>query len=257
MNKNSNFFIFKLGSSQRACLGYRQVILPVLILALFVMNLFAVDLKSIYDIQFTMNAGFDGTYPSPYVNQTVIVQGVVTAIGFEGGRIFISEPQGGAWSGIAVDGVGGRVSVGDFIEVQGRVSEIMGMTVITNARNLRILLRNTPLPKPVSVSVHEALTSEAFESVLVRVSNLSSRNRTNGNFIAAVEDGTSSINIGNGFSANISNLFSTGENLDYVVGIVTFSFNRFSIHPRSSEDVGLVKTSVQASSWGRIKSLYK
>jgi len=220
-------------------------------------SLFSVELISIYDIQFTLNAGFDGTYPSPYVNQTVRVQGVVTATGFEGNRAFISEPRGGAWSGVAVDGINSRVNVGDFIEVQGRVSELMGMTVITNTRNLKVISRNTPLPPPVMISVHEALTSEAFEGVLVKISNLTSRNVRSGNFIAAVEDVTASINVGNGFSANIDSFFQAGENLDYVVGIINFAFNRFSIHPRSSDDVGLVRTGIQSSSWGRIKSLYR
>jgi predicted extracellular nuclease len=216
-----------------------------------------VEVVSIYDIQFTTDPGFDGTYPSPFVNQTVIVQGVVTATGFQGNRAFISEPRGGAWSGIAVDGIGSRVNVGDFIQVQGRVSEIMGMTVITNTRDLSVLLRNTPLPSPVHVSVHEALTSEAYESVLVQISNVTCRSVTNGNFIAALEDGSSRISVGNGFSTNIGDLFRVGDNYSTIVGIINFSFNQFSIHPRSANDVRNDTTGIQSQSWGRIKSMYR
>ena len=220
-------------------------------------SLFSVDVVSIYNIQFTTDPGFDGTYPSPYVNQTVIVQGVVTATGFQGNRAFISEPRGGAWSGIAVDGIANRVSVGDFIQVQGRVSEIMGMTVITNTRGLSVLHRNTPLPDPVQISVHEALTSEAYESVLVQLNNVTCRSVTSGNFIAAIEDGSSRINVGNGFSSNISDHFRIGENYSSVIGIINFSFNQFSIHPRDAGDIRNGTTGIRTQSWGRIKQLYR
>ena len=228
-----------------------------LVLILFSVTLYSVDVVSIYDIQYTEDPGFDGTYPSVFVGQTVIIQGVVTATGFNGGRIFVSEQRGGPWSGIAVDGIGNRVSVGDLIEVQGRVSEIMGKTVITNTRNLRTLLRSQTLPNPVRVSVHEALTSEAFESVLVQLTNVTCRSQSNGNFIAVVEDVTASINVGNGFSSDINNIFHNGENYSAIIGIIDFSFNQFSIHPRNLSDIRSDATGVQTRSWGVIKSLYR
>ena len=219
--------------------------------------LYSVDVVSIYDIQHTEDPGFDGTYPSLFLGQTVIVQGVVTATGFNGGRVFIGEQRGGPWTGIAIDGIGNRVSVGDLIEVQGRVSELMGKTVITNTRNLRTLLRNQTLPNPVRVSVHEALTSEAFESVLVQLTNVTGRSLNNGNFIAVVEDGTANINVGNGFSSDISNSFRNTENYSAIIGIIDFSFNQFSIHPRNPSDIRNDATGVQTRSWGVIKSLYR
>ena len=51
---------------------------------------------SIYDIQFTTDPG-EGSYPSPYVGQTVTTGGIVTATGFRGGRYFIASSQGGPW----------------------------------------------------------------------------------------------------------------------------------------------------------------
>ncbi|MCL2064560.1 MAG: hypothetical protein FWG98_09360 [Candidatus Cloacimonetes bacterium] len=226
---------------------------------IFSMHLFSEEIVSIYDIQFTTNPGFDGTYPSLYVNQTVTIQGVVTAIGFENSRIFISESTGGAWSAIAIDNVRTRVSVGDFLQLRGKVSELMGMTVITQPQNLRIISRNMPLPVPVLVTAHEALTMEAYESVLVRLSNVTCRRILNGNFLALIDDETASINVGNGFNNSVNrDIFTTGANYGYIIGIVNFSHNRFAIHPRNIEDIGNdVVRGIQSSSWGRIKSLYR
>jgi predicted extracellular nuclease len=236
---------------------FRVRIFTLFVLILLSTSLYSVDVVSIYDIQYTEDPGFDGTFPSLYVGQTVIVQGVVTATGFNGGRVFIGEQRGGPWTGIAVDGIGNRVSVGDLIEVQGRVSEIMGKTVITNTRNLRTLLSNQTLPNPVRVSVHEALTSEAFESVLVQLTNVTCRSLSNGNFIAIVEDGSAGINIGNGFSKELSNLFRPGDNYSSILGIIDFSFNQFSIHPRNHSDIRSDATGIQTRTWGVIKSLYR
>ena len=234
------------------------------LLAIFVctfiifVNLFSADLVSIYDIQFTSNAGFDGTYPSSYLNQSVMIQGVVTAVGFDNNRIFISEPQGGAWSAIAVELNDRKVAVGDFIQVEGRVSEIMGMTTLTHTQNFKILLRNSSLPNPVTVSAYEALTSEAYESVLVRISNSVCKRLLSGNFLALLEDDTASINLANGFNLKTNNdFFNIGDNYLYVTGIIAFSFNRFSINPRYLDDIKVVTTGSQSSSWGKIKSLYR
>jgi len=222
------------------------------------LSLFSEEIVSIYDIQFTTNPGFDGTFPSPMINQSVVIQGVVTAASFENNRIYVSETQGGAWSAIAVEGVKSRVSLGDFIQVQGKVSEIMGLTVLTQAQNVRVLSKNTPIPNPISITAYDALTMEAYESVLVRISNLTCRRLLNGTFLAIVEDETASLHVGNSLNNNsIKDFFSIGNNYSHIIGIVVFSHNRFSIHPRHVNDVGSVQTGVQSSSWGRIKSLYR
>ena len=231
----------------------------IVVLTIFVISLYATDtITSIYDIQFTTNPGFDGTFPSPLVNQNVTVQGIVTASGFESGRIFISDRRGGAWSGIAIEPIRNRVSIGDFIEVQGRVSEIMGMTIITQPQNFKIISRNNSLPSPTMVTAHDALTMEAYESVLVSISNLTCTKTTSGNSLALVEDNTASLNIGNGFNSDIKNdYFIIGAKYNHIVGIVNFSHNRFTLHPRSVNDIIQESMGTQSSSWGIIKSMYR
>lgn len=248
-----NFIFFKLQNNNTL----KFLIVAIFTILLSINCLFSAELMSIYDIQFTTEAGFDGTFPSRYVNQQVIIQGVVIGVGFEGNRYFVSEPQGGPWSAICVED-NRRVSVGDFVEVSGRVSEIMGMTVITNVQNFRRLLSNTPLPEPVNISINEALTSEAYESVLVRVNNVNCKRSLTGNFLAQIEDSTSNIFLGNGFNVKFEDVnFDSGEVYNSITGIINFSFNRFSIHPRSRNDINVSRTISHSSSWGKIKSLYR
>ena len=236
--------------------AYKWVLFAFIIL--ISISSYASDIVSIYDIQFTMSPGFDGTYPSSYQNKSVTVQGVVTAGSFENNRIFISSPQGGAWSALAIDGISNRVSMGDFIEVSGKVSEIMGMTVLTNTNGLRVLSRSHPIPEPINITVYDAIASEAYESVLVKISHLTCRRLNNNAFVVAMEDDTGSINIGNGFMSSLnSDLFIIDGQYSYVVGVINYSYNRFSLHPRSFTDIKAVTTGIQTTSWGKIKSLYR
>ena len=226
---------------------------------LFAVLLYTSDtITPIFDIQFTTNPGFDGTYPSPLVNQTVTVQGIVTATGFDSRRIFISDKNGGAWSSIAIEPVRARVSIGDMIEVQGRVSEIMGMTVLTQPQNIKVISRNNNIPQPISISVHEALTNESYESCLVKLTNLSCKRVTNGNSYAVVDDGTASIEIGNAFKSNINNdIFVVDVTYNYIIGIVNFSHNKYSVHPRNGDDILKSIAGTKSSSWSAIKSMYR
>ena len=249
-----NYFICNLLSLKNLA----KFIFLVSVYVMMSVNLFSIDIVPIYDIQFTTDAGFDGTYPSQYINQQVVIQGVISAVGFEGNRYFVSESQGGAWSAVCVEDNSRKIAMGDFIELQGKVSEIMGMTVITNVQNLRTLLRNTPVPEPVNININEALTSEAYESVLVKLNNITCCNNYSGNYLAQVEDSNSKIFLGDGFNSDFLDInFSEGESYSFIIGIMDFSFNRFSVHPRNRNDVNLQNTSIQSSSWGKIKSLYR
>ncbi|MBP9006961.1 MAG: hypothetical protein KBG06_03825, partial [Candidatus Syntrophosphaera sp.] len=57
---------------------------------------------SIYNIQYTNSRGADNSYPSPYLGKQVTVEGIVTAVNFNGEGYFLSEPVSGAWRGIYV-----------------------------------------------------------------------------------------------------------------------------------------------------------
>ncbi len=67
--------------------------------------IFALNATTIYDIQYTTNAGPDNYYPSPLVDQEVTVQGIVTGTNFGTTKFFVCDlPENGTgeWHGIYV-----------------------------------------------------------------------------------------------------------------------------------------------------------
>jgi len=72
-----------------------------------------------YDVQYTDDLSGD----SPYMDQIVTVTGIVTGI-VPGTGIFISDPDGGPWSGLYIYGrdAASQTNVGDEVNVTARSS---------------------------------------------------------------------------------------------------------------------------------------
>lgn len=141
-------------------------------LAIFVLTLLPMLLigqTSIYDIQHTTVAG-DGTYPSLYEGQTVTTGGIVTVADYNGGRYFISSPEGGPWNGLFVYDNNYSPNVGDSILITGLVYEYQGMTEIMNVTDFSVISTSNPLPDYTQITTSE-IENEAFEGVLVEINN--------------------------------------------------------------------------------------
>lgn len=111
---------------------------------------------------------------SPLVGQTVMVEGVVTAVDPGDGGLdgyFIGESDGGPWSGIYVaDASGNRPAVGDLVRVTGQVAESEGLTVVTNLAEFTVVRNGEPLPVARGVTANMLETQgEPWESVRVAV----------------------------------------------------------------------------------------
>ncbi|HIE54317.1 MAG TPA: hypothetical protein EYP90_03895 [Chromatiaceae bacterium] len=113
---------------------------------------------------------------SPYEDQVVITRGVVTAI-FSNG--FFIQNGTGARSGIFVytkytpeySDTGGYVQVGDYIEIQSKVSEYKGMTELnyyTSGEKYLIKIGMAEVPAPEILPTNETM-QEKWEGVLVKV----------------------------------------------------------------------------------------
>lgn len=216
--------------------------------------LFSVAIK---DIQFTMDAGFDGTYPSSYLNQQVSVEGVVIAKDFLGKFFVISEPQGGPWSAISVMSNSARVEIGNKVQVEGKVLELHGMTCIRPSE-VKVLSTDENLPLAYPVTLYELNKSEAYESVLVKIVNVNISKSRRNDFQYSVSSNTDTAYLSDGFG-----YFNKLKNKDFnntlisVTGIVSFSNNRFSLNPRDLNDLVYQVTGTKSNSWGKIKSLYR
>ncbi|MDD3050533.1 MAG: hypothetical protein PHR06_05240 [Candidatus Cloacimonetes bacterium] len=197
---------------------------------------------SIYDIQYTDEPGNDNTYPSPYDGEIVTTSGVVTAIGFTDiSRFFISMPEGGAWKSIYVYYASGNLKPGDLIEITGTVDEYYGFTELSYISNFTII-GSAEIPEPVDITTDELASSEAYESVLVRISNVEVTTRPNNYGEWYVNDGSGSCQIDDGFfyldDEGIS--VTMGQIWPSITGIIDYSYSIFGLNPRNPRDMGII-----------------
>lgn len=145
------------------------------ILALFLAVGLLADPLSCYDIQYSPTNG-----PSPYNGQSVTIQALVAGVVRDKG-FFLSDPEGGPWSGLYVFGssAANNVNVGDEVLVTGTVDEFYGLTELTYPSMPQILSTGNPIPDPIELTTAEfpyqianAPLCEKWEGVRVTISNL-------------------------------------------------------------------------------------
>jgi len=227
-------------------------------MAIFAAIMFAQTNVSIYEIQYTTDPGEDNTYPSPYLGQIVTTTGVITATGFDGDKFFISMPEGGAWKGIYIYHFTDEVSVGDIVQVTGTVDEYYGFTEIKFVTELNITGQGT-VPAPISVSTSDVASNEAYESILVKISNVTVTQEESNYGEWFVTDGSGPCQIDNGFfyldDEGIT--VTVGQTWASITGVVDYSYNEFGINPRTPSDLNQDTHTSDSKSWAKIKSLYK
>ncbi len=134
-----------------------------------------------------------GTNSSPYVGDTVITTGIVTAA-FSGYGYTIQERSGGPWSGVLVYTGGSfyvdTLGVGDSLVVLGIVQEFYGMTEIKvqSVGYLQKVASVAPLA-PVQIAT-DSVNQEKWEGVYVRVDSAACTNPDLGYGEWEVDDGT-------------------------------------------------------------------
>lgn len=180
---------------------------------------------------------------SPYKGQVVITRGVVTAIFSDG---FFIQNGTGAWSGIFVytkytpeySDTGGYVQVGDYIEIQSKVSEYKGMTELnyyyTSGEKYLIKIGMAEVPAPEILPTNETM-QEKWEGVLVKVMDA----RITGRYDSTKYHYTKIwVNDGSGeallfFKPEASDELLEGLKFKYVVGPVKQYKNDYEILPVS------------------------
>ncbi|MBI9032241.1 hypothetical protein JEZ13_09620 [bacterium] len=216
------------------------------------------EVGSIYDIQYTPNAGSDGTYPSLFEGEEVTVQGVVTANNAsqgsdQFGKFIISELEGGAWNSIYINHGDTGVEIGDLVEVNGTIDESNGFTELTNC-SVTILSSNNPVPNPIIINTGHLVsgfTAESYESCLVKVINATVSQEPDVEGKWAVNDGSGSCFVGNLFEINHSP--SLGTIYDSITGCVSYLSGNYTINPRTENDLVVIQTVPNVT--GRIVSL--
>jgi predicted extracellular nuclease len=192
----------------------------------------AADFVSIYDIQYTEESSGD----SPYEGQVVTTLGIVTAFFYDGGNRYTFIQDGtGPWSGLLLYQPDGFVNVGDLLEVTGPVSEYFGLTELFRP-TVTLISSGNPLPA-TEVLPSGDVSQEPWESVLVRVENVTVTNDDLDYGEWLVDDGSGGVRVDDmgGYAYSPAN----GDLLDFVQGPLYYSFGNFKIEPRDDDDIAV------------------
>jgi len=191
----------------------------------------------IYDIQYTTVAG-DGTYPSTYNGTTVTTGGIVSAVNFSDGRFFITSSKGGAWNGLFVYDKNYSPEIGDSIILTGSIYEYKGFTELTNISSYSVINSGNVVPAPELVSSNDISNNEAYEGVLVQISNCSANEAFDayGNWLA--NDGSGNCEVRTGIFSLQDYGFGLAQNYPFesVKGVVCIHYGTVSLHPRFIDD---------------------
>ncbi len=180
---------------------------------------------SIYDIQFTSDPSGD----SPHVGETVSTSGVVTATHSSG--YFIQDGTG-AWNGIYVFDNFNEPALGDSVKITASVVEYFNMTQLATVSGFSVEASGRPIPDAVVISTN-AVNSEQYEGVLVKVQNATCNSTSAGVGMWAVNDGSGQCKIHNLIYQHTPTL----NTVYNVTGPVYYSFSEYRIEPRSAADV--------------------
>lgn len=226
----------------------KHSLLFLVLLVLTCIPLFAV---SVHDVQYTTSAG-DGTYPSPLNGQVVTLTNVVViAKGYSGSnytsdRWFVSDPEGGPWSGLYVYDTAnaGSILVGDMINVTGAISEYYGLTELSGITSLEIVSHGNTIPAPISVNTGiftQAAQVEQYEACLVQVQNVRVTSAPSATYFEwYVTDNSGNAQIDDGFIVGNVGLTPTpyvNETFVRIRGIVDYGHNEYAINPRFLTDI--------------------
>ena len=209
-----------------------------------ILSLSAQPLLTCYDIQYSTSG--DGV--SPYQGEVVRVQAVVTGTNFFSGSsstnfgFFLSDPSGGAWSGIFVYNQTYSPAVGDIVDITGTVSEYYGFTELTSISAYQVMSVSNPLPAPAlisTVTLGSVATGEQWESVLVKVQNANVVSTPSTYQEFNVNDGSGNCQVDNQFFpfGHTWDGISIGNSYNEIIGIVDYAYSTYGLQPRDMTDM--------------------
>lgn len=204
---------------------------------------------TIYDIQYTTEAGPDGIYPSPMVDQDVTITGIVTGSDYyvsgNSNRFFMTDPEGGAWKGIFIFNYDFIVAEGDEVQVSGTVVEYYGMTEISEVTDVTVLSTGNTVPEATIVQTADLTdpsTAEQYEGCLVQVDEVVVTQAQDDYGQWYVTDiSATPCQIDDGFfyldSVTPPIVITLGMEWGRIIGCLDYSYDEFAINPRTPDDL--------------------
>ncbi|MFB3845237.1 MAG: hypothetical protein ACE14O_05750 [Candidatus Cloacimonadaceae bacterium] len=210
---------------------------------------FTVFGTTIYDIQYnTTIPGASHTYPSPLAGTQVSTEGIVSGIGFTGGKYVITEGSG-AWKGIFVNDPAHTPALGDKVSLTGTVTETGGFTELSQITSYSVINSGNEIPaatpvNPADLQGYPNYPGEAYEGVLVKVTNVKVTLVQDNDifYVALVSQATPTCQIKDGFFPSDHTWSGVVLNQIWteITGIVYYSSPnppQYRINPRNDADM--------------------
>lgn len=174
------------------------------------------------------NVQYSVSGASPQAGNRVTVSGIATYADPSG--YAIADAGGGPWSGIYVADLYHRPNPGDHVRLNALVQESGSLTQLTGVSNYVVLASNQTVP--VTAIRGNELGTEAYEGVLVRITNITVRNTNWNNGRSFWQAGDSSANFLVGTRAPYRYIWSSNATLTAISGLVFTNF----LQPRFDAD---------------------
>jgi len=210
-------------------------------------------ISTIWDIQYVADPSTDDA--SPLVDQEVTISGIVTAEFWNGSdnRYLFVQDAPGPWNGIVCFNYDGwdtftfqspmgdvnSIAEGDSVTLTGVVTEYNGLTELTDISSATIHGPAVAPFGPDQVTASQVGTggtdTEAFESCLIAVENVTISNPDEGYGEWSISDNTGSVRVDDKWD-----YFFWPEadvNLAKVVGVLDYNYSNTKIQPRLARDV--------------------
>ncbi|NOZ07474.1 MAG: T9SS type A sorting domain-containing protein [FCB group bacterium] len=197
---------------------------------------------TLYDIQYTDVPGSgNDCYPSTMVGQTVSVTGIVTAVNGSG-RFFLEDPSFDSWGGIYVYDSNVGPTRGDELTVTAPISEYYGLTELGSVSAFVVNSTGNAVA-PVDITTGElseacSMTAEAYEGMLVRLTNVTVTQAQDNHGQWYVDDGTGPCQIDDGMWVGGDLTPAVGDFYPEIIGAVDYSYSEYGINPRDEADLG-------------------
>ncbi|MBC8182275.1 T9SS type A sorting domain-containing protein [candidate division KSB1 bacterium] len=210
---------------------------------LFVMFLvcvltYSVSAQTVTTISAVQDTTGTGSGDSPFKDQVVTVEGVVSAEIWAFGSSYYIQDGSGPWSGVMVYDGGRENAYGDSIRITGTVVEYYGLTEIKDITEY-VKLDSGKTVAPSLVTTGEigtgAINSEAYEGVLVQVNNAVITNPDLGYGEWEIDDGSGPCRVDD--AADYYFKPANYALVKSVVGVLNYNYNDTKIEPRLAWDV--------------------
>jgi len=177
---------------------------------------------------------------SPFVDDSVIVSGVVTAVdtNYSDNNGYFIQDGTGPWSGIYVYDYNNAtsVNVGDSVRLQATVTEYYDFTELKNVKNFTVISSGNTVT-PTVITATQANT-EDYEGVLVTVKNLTCVSTPSSSTFGVWTGVNNSVEVKiDDFVCSMYAYTPTMNEIYDVTGVLDYGYSYYHINPRSANDV--------------------